>query len=184
MTGPDPRDRIQTIEWARGLLAKHDRWLIIDTETTGIAPTDEVIQIGVLAADGATVFDSLVRPYRATVHPDAQRVHRVTPESLSNAPTYADISPRLDAITRGKQLIAYNVEFDRRMLAQSARAAAAPRLSCSWDCAMLAYSRFVGEWDFRKNDYKWHKLPSAAHDAIGDCRATLELIQHIAAASA
>lgn len=71
MTGPDPRDRIQTIEWARGLLAKHDGWLIIDTETTGIAPTDEVIQIGVLAADGSTVFDSLVRPHRATVHPDA-----------------------------------------------------------------------------------------------------------------
>ena len=49
-------------------------------------------------------------------------------------------------------------------------------------CAMIAYSRFVGEWDSRKNDYRFQRLPSGDHSAAGDCRATLRLIQLMACA--
>lgn len=45
---------------------------------------------------------------------------------------------------------------------------------------MLQYSRFVGEWMEDKRDYRWQRLPDAGHNAVADCRATLELVKMMA----
>ena len=45
---------------------------------------------------------------------------------------------------------------------------------------MLMYAQFVGEWNPRHGDYRWQRLPSGDHSAIGDCRATLALIHKMA----
>lgn len=51
---------------------------------------------------------------------------------------------------------------------------------CSWDCAMLPYSAYIGDWDDYLKSYKWQKLPGGDHSAIGDCRSTLAIINKMA----
>jgi DNA polymerase-3 subunit epsilon len=45
---------------------------------------------------------------------------------------------------------------------------------------MLAYSKYVGEWNDYRKDFKWQKLQGGDHSALGDCRATLEVIKKMA----
>jgi DNA polymerase III subunit epsilon len=48
-------------------------------------------------------------------------------------------------------------------------------------CAMKAYAMWVGEWSDRRGSYKWQRLTGGNHRALGDCLATLQLIQKMAA---
>jgi DNA polymerase-3 subunit epsilon len=54
--------------------------------------------------------------------------------------------------------------------------------SRGWECAMLQYAKFVGEWNPRYNQYKWQKLKGGNHSALGDCLATLTLLRKMASA--
>jgi DNA polymerase III subunit epsilon len=46
---------------------------------------------------------------------------------------------------------------------------------------MLWYSQWVGERNEYHGDYKWQRLPGGDHSALGDCKATLEVIEAMAA---
>jgi len=46
---------------------------------------------------------------------------------------------------------------------------------------MHLYAAYVGDWSVYWEDYRWPPLPGARHNAIDDCRAVLELLQHMAA---
>jgi DNA polymerase III epsilon subunit-like protein len=50
-----------------------------------------------------------------------------------------------------------------------------------WTCAMLEYSAFCGDYSQKYADYRFQRLPGAGHRALGDCRACLEVIEHMAA---
>jgi DNA polymerase III epsilon subunit-like protein len=177
-------DRRKSIEWSRALLAAPSQWVVLDTETTGLGLTDEVIQIAVLAPDGSTLLDSLVRPARrAEIPPQASAIHHITIDMLAGAPTFVQLGPRLADALAGKRIVAYNAEYDRRLLKQTALMSGGRAPQARWECAMIAYSRFVGEWDSRKNDYRFQRLPSGDHSAAGDCRATLKLIELMARAA-
>jgi DNA polymerase-3 subunit epsilon len=176
-------DRRKSIEWSRALLAAPSQWVVLDTETTGLGLTDEVIQVAVVAPDGAALLDSLVRPAsRGDIPASASAIHHITIDMLAGAPTFAQLAPRLAEVVAGKRIIAYNADYDRRLLKQTALMSGGRAPQTQWECAMLTYSRFVGEWDSRKNDYRFQRLPSGDHSAAGDCRATLKLIELMARA--
>jgi DNA polymerase III epsilon subunit-like protein len=177
-------DRRKSIEWSRALLAAPSQWVVLDTETTGLGLTDEVIQIAVVAPDGSALLDTLVRPAsRGDIPASASAIHHITIDMLAGAPTFAALSPRLAQAVAGRRIVAYNAEYDRRLLKQTALMSGGRAPQAQWECAMLAYSRFVGEWDSRKNDYRFQRLPSGDHSAAGDCRATIKLIELMARAA-
>ena len=60
-------------EWAQWVLSTPGI-VIIDTETTGIGPCDEVIELAVLDTHGRVLLDTLVRP-TCPIDPGAARVH-------------------------------------------------------------------------------------------------------------
>jgi exodeoxyribonuclease X len=114
------------------------RLLVVDTETTGTGPEDQVIEISVrgreLHEDG-TLFKrwkwhSLVRP-SCPIAPEARATHHVTDEELEKAPTMEELldqQPELGGLRENRSLeednrvlVAHVVGFDRKMLAQSAR---------------------------------------------------------------
>ena len=169
--------------WARFLLARDpDSWVILDTETTGLGPQAEVVQIGVINGRGDVLMDNvLVRP-KGRIEPDAARVHHITEEMVANAPSFLEVLPRLQDIVRNKLLVIYNAEYDLRLLAQSAQAHNAmpylPYGGC--DCAMLRYAEWVGEWNDYHNSFRWQKLVGGDHSALGDCIATLAVIEKMA----
>jgi len=54
--------RQQSSDWACGLLAREpNNWVILDTETTGLGPAAEVIQIGVIDGGGSVLMDNVLR---------------------------------------------------------------------------------------------------------------------------
>ena len=49
----------------------------------------------------------------------------------------------------------------------------------AWECAMGWYSQYVGE-PGKRGGYRNQKLPGGDHSALGDCRATLAVIETMA----
>lgn len=170
----------------RAAVAQARRWLagdcvLIDTETTGLRESDEVIEIAVLALDGTPLLNTLVRPLRRrTIPADAVRVHGITMQKLEGARTFEELAPVLAEVCAGKTLIAYNAAFDARLLDQTAQRYRVARLPNTWACAMLAYAQYRGEWDARREAWRWHKLRGGDHSAMGDCRAALALLKEMA----
>jgi DNA polymerase-3 subunit epsilon len=103
-------------------------------------------------------------------------------DMLKDAPTYPEIATDLIARTQGRTIICYNAEYDSQLLRQTAQINGGRVPSSRWECVMLQYARFRGEWNFSRRDYRWHRLPGADHTALGDCRATLALVYQMARA--
>ena len=175
--------RANATTWARFLLARDpDSWIILDTETTGLGPQAEVVQIGVINGRGDVLMDNvLVRP-KGRIEPDAVRVHHITEEMVANAPSFLEVLPWLQDIARNKLLVIYNAQYDLRLLAQSAQAHHTMSYLPygGYDCAMLRYAECVGEWNDYHNSFRWQKLAGGDHSALGDCTATLAVIEKMA----
>jgi DNA polymerase-3 subunit epsilon len=178
----DSRDHANARKWARDILSRND-WVILDTETTGLANTSEVIQIGVLAPDGSTLMDQLCRPI-GRIGAKATEIHGITSQDVRSAPRYVEVHSTLKELVRGKTVIAYNAVFDSRLLRQTAEKHGTDQLGAIWDCCMVQYNQFVGE-QRSTGGYRYQKLPrgdqhAELHGAIGDCRLTLEVIRLMA----
>lgn len=176
------------IRWAQNLLEKK-KFYILDTETTGISDVDEVIQVGIVDGHGAVVMESLIRPTLA-VSPEASAVHGISEDDLVEAQPFQRIYARLSAMLAGQLVVAYNADFDRRMLDQTCQRYGLPLLRAArWDCAMKNYAQYYGQRNGRGN-YRWQKLTDAcvqqgitigrAHTAAADCLMTYQLIRKMA----
>lgn len=180
---PYPDDRRRAHSWARDLVSRRD-WVVLDTETTGLGPEAEAVQISVVTPDGALVFGTLLRPAKS-IPAEATEVHGITDEKVAHAPTFAAVRDRLDELLWGYLVVAYNAEYDRRILEQTARLHGVEPLNLMWSCAMEQYAAYVGDWSEYHGNYRYQKLPRGpkhqAHEGVGDCLATLELIRAMAA---
>lgn len=153
------------------------RTVYLDTETTGLNPAlEEVLEIGILDDTGAVLLDTLVRPVRRLEWPEAQRIHGITPAAVAEAPTLAELRPRIVAAVTGTRVVIYNAPFDSGFLAGELAAAS------EVVCAMRLFAEAFGEWDDRRGSWHWQKLhvaaahvgfswPGSAHRAIHDCAA-------------
>lgn len=167
------------VKWARKLMSSNG-WLVLDTETTGLDYGCEPVQIGVLAADGSTLIDTLIRP-AGPIPPDSTLIHGITDARVANAPRFAEVYPVLAELLRGKRVVVYNADFDTMILEGTCRHYGLPTIEAAeYDCAMIAFARYCGEWSDYFGDFKWQPLPGGDHTAIGDCRATLDLIKGMA----
>ena len=98
---------------------------------------------------------------------------------LQNAPTFEKLYPQFYDITSKKTVLVYNANFDFRLISQTMvqDGGGSARLDIKGICMMLVYSVFVGEWSKFHDNWKLQPLPGGDHTALGDCRATLELIK-------
>jgi DNA polymerase III epsilon subunit-like protein len=179
---PKPKDRIAASKWAAGVLAERHRIVFLDTETTGLGPRDEVIQIAILDIDGNELCKTLLAmTKRKTIPRAASDVHGIKKKDLEGQPTYAQVSHNLEAVLRGKRIIAYNAEFDFRMMHQTYAIAGGYRPDLAqWECAMKVYAAFYGEIHPYFGDYKWQRL-GGSHDAADDVVQLIQLVKRMAA---
>lgn len=184
MKHPFPKDFNQSIYWAKAIMNNIPKWVILDTETTGIGNDDVVIQLAIINLEGIQVIDTFLKPIKkAGIPKDAIAVHGITYDKLYNAPHYKEIYSVIQEKITDKNIIAYNADYDRRLLKQTAYQEGAQRLKATWHCAMLQYARFKGQWNEKRQSYIYQKLPTGDHSAIGDCKATLKIIEEMASAS-
>lgn len=180
--------RRELSEWADA-----DDWLVLDTETTGLDHTAEVIQLGIVDAYGQVLMDRLVRPL-GSIDPEATAVHGLTAADLAGAPTWPEVCPEVGRLINGRYVLTYNAQFDERIIRQTCGPyGLQPPAVASWTCVMELCAAYLGDWSDRYRSFRYISLIEAcslarvnpygedgrylAHDAAGDALLTWRLVQ-------
>ncbi|MFY1573298.1 exonuclease domain-containing protein [Verrucosispora sp. WMMD703] len=157
------------IRWARAM-REPGAAVILDTETTDLA--GYLVEVAVIdACTGDTLLDTLVAP-GCEVEPEARWVHGITDAELADAPTLAEVLPRLLEVTAGRTVLAYNAEFDHATIARHADRDGLDPAHLddlgTWSCLMGRRS----DWQLVR---RWLPL-GGGHRALGDCQTAYELL--------
>ncbi len=149
--------------------------LILDTETTGLSglPECDIVEAAIVDEHGNTVFHSLCKPNHK-IPKDATKIHGITNEMVAQAPSSDIVRQQALELVRGHDLVIYNAQYDCQYfpgIANSAR---------SIQCCMDRFAEWKGEWDSRREQWKWQRLTVAAgiagcfepgaHRAVADAR--------------
>lgn len=94
-----------------------DRFVVVDTETTGLTNNDRIVEIAILTVDMdgniTEKWETLIQPERDVGPVD---IHGISADMVLHAPLFreiaGDIAERLD----GACIVGHNVSFDTRML--------------------------------------------------------------------
>ena len=88
----------------------------LDTETTGVADDDEMVELTIIDDDGEPLINTLIKPKFHRTWAGAQRVHGISPLDVRHAPTQDEISDDIRKVIKGKRvyidLLTENIEFD------------------------------------------------------------------------
>lgn len=135
--------------------------LFLDTETTGLDPRAEVVEISLVDDAGQPLLDTLVKPTRPMPR-DAFQVHGISDAMLATAPTWPEVWPRVEALLQGRIVLIYNADFDMRMLRQSHAAWRIPWEPPNFQaaCLMKLYAEYHGE-PGSYGSYRWQSLEIA-----------------------
>lgn len=160
--------------------------IVIDIETTGLDPDiDEILQIALCNQDGQILLSTYCRPENIMSWPEAERINRISPQDVIDAPFFKQIIPQvLEIINQAEYVYAYNIDFEAGFLFKYGIEID------KWGAdPMIEFAEIYGEWSDYFWDYKWQKLTTAcryfdikidnAHDAAADAKATAALIKKI-----
>lgn len=192
------RAGLSPIAWARWIVGHPaDRVFFVDTETTGIGSDDVVVTVGVIGLAGVRMSFGC-RPSKAMTR-EVIDIHGITNEAVAGLRPWPEveaiiaaiINPMVGFVTDKPIVVAYNAEYDMRLLNQSNAAHGIERRYTGWHCAMQRYAALVGEPSRHpRGGFKWHKLGDAAHryglkvrahNAVGDATTTRDLVLAMAA---
>jgi DNA polymerase-3 subunit epsilon len=149
-------------------------WAVVDVETTGFSKVDRIVEVGVVLLNGESLevvdeYETLINPMRDM---GATHVHGISASMVEAAPTFGEIADYLGSILNDTVLVAHNLPFDARMLAQEYA-----RTNITFDAGEgLNTLTLSGE-----------RLPAVcarlgiphgnAHSAIADARAVAAILQ-------
>jgi len=91
-------------------------FVVFDVETTGLYPTegDRIIEIAAVKVKNRKVigtFETFINP-RREIPIEAQRINKITPEMIADAPTRDKVFPDMLEFIGGACLAGHNVKFD------------------------------------------------------------------------
>ncbi len=157
--------------------------IIIDTETTGFAKDDEVIDFA------AVYFNSKIRRVAADykflpkkiISPFATKKHGYTLSSLKRlgAKDFLYHSIGINELLIKNRVLAYNASFDMRLLRQTFQQRGLFMHEKSWHCAMKFYEFVYKEKSKLESACVKFNITAGQHTAISDCLATRDLLIRI-----
>lgn len=158
------------------------RYLVLDTETTGLDPaTDRVVEVAATVFDAGedtlstVVFQSLINPERP-IPPEASAIHHLTAADVADAPTLDTLTPRLrELAATADVLVAHNAAFDRSFL---------PDLGRPWFCTLRAARHLWPHAPRHSNQVLRYWIPltvsvQSPHRAGDDTQVTAALLRHM-----
>lgn len=155
---------------ASTIISAPHKYALIDLETTGVKANDQAVEIAILSLDREVLFHSLLKP-SVSLSPKASAAHGWTMRKLAEAPIFADIYEALASVISGKVLVAYNANYDRRILAATCEAFGLEPFANEFVCAMGIKRQYNGDapGELRGD-----------HTAVGDCMAMAAMLHGIA----
>lgn len=158
--------------------------LVFDLETTSAdAKTARIVQIAMTTLQGEKVYDQLVNP-GCPIQAGATKVHGITDEKVSGAPSFSEFAQGVTELIAGKVLAGYSSRrFDVPVLDRELRAAGEPGIDL---CTVVEIDALRAWTELRPRTLvgalkEWcgEEFPDA-HDALADCRATAKVIKAMA----
>jgi DNA polymerase III subunit epsilon len=138
-----------------------ERPVYIDTETTGLEKTDEIVEISIVDFDGSVLYSSLVKPSKP-IPAEASRIHGITNEMVASMQSWLILWPTIRNFLYGRTIAAYNAPFDMRMMQQSHAAYKFPwRENFKVVDVLPLYSDYRGVWNPVRGSMKYFKLEEA-----------------------
>ena len=181
-------DRRSALMWARDVVSE-PTVVFLDIETTGVKPTDDVVDIAAVSASGDILFEQLVKPSRP-IPSDTVAFTGISNKMVAAAPDLSEVYPALSHLLANRTVVAYNVDFDRTMLRNALLRRGLPWLeSTRWCCAMEAYAAFNGEASWHRPGFRWINLekatarfgiPKPTHRARADAEACRAVVHALA----
>ncbi len=91
-------------------------YIVFDVETTGLSPADgdRIIELAAARVRRGAIIDrytTFVNPLRP-LNPEAQKVNNISQDMVKDAPTSAEILPRVMVVAGSSCLVAHNASFD------------------------------------------------------------------------
>ena len=188
---------MNTIQAAQDILASNPA--VFDTETTGLGPDAEVIEIAAIDIDGLPLICRLVNPIGPFPYEVSQingiSGHLLKMKGRSWDWTYPEVKSLLDRYS----FVAFNASFDVRLIEQTNHVNGEEPMFTPdsevmvFDVMELANRHFHKhlEWDEKQSKFKRLSLARCceiagiefegkAHRALVDAKATLALLKYIA----
>lgn len=159
-------------------------FVVIDTETTGLGASDEIIEIAALSSDGQPLLEQKVWPHQGRVPAASSRVHGLVLADLEGSPTWPEVLQELERLLSGRRVLAWNAPFDQRMALQSSRKWRLEQRLPPFECAMraYAYARGVGSGRMRLEraaSVEQVLVGRQAHRSLGDASLTLAVLKQL-----
>lgn len=179
-------------QWRRGGVAPAARWVVLDTETSGLDPArDTLLSIGAVAVDAQGIrlrdsFEVVLRNHDAGTR-DNIVVHGIGYASQREGVPAAAALQALIAYVDAAPCVGFHCAFDQAVLARAARNAGVPLPVVPWlDVAMLAGAleparqqagaRSLDDWLTA-----FDITTAARHNAAADALVTAELLLRLRA---
>ena len=178
--------KTKAVEWAKERLSDPNT-VIIDLESTGLLhqdPDTEIVQIAIIDTKGRQLLSMLLKPAQP-MSDTVVDIHKITNEQVINQPLFPQVAKIITFVLKDKHVISWNMDFDWKLLIHMLKKYEIPLPKIAGaSCAMDKYSEFSGEWNVKKEGFKWQKLPNfigeESHDAYNDCRNALKAMQKMA----
>jgi DNA polymerase III epsilon subunit-like protein len=170
-------------EWAAERLADLST-VVLDLETTGLLsrdPETEIVQLSITDTKARPIFSMLLKP-AAPMGKEVIEIHKITNEQVQNQPMFAQVAKMISFVLENKHVVCFNADFDWKILIHMYKKYdQKPPKVAGVSCAMDRYSEWCGEWNEKKQGWKWQKLPNLSgmpsHDAYSDCVSTLKVME-------
>lgn len=156
--------------------------IFLDLETTGLAETDEIIEIGAVKINHGKeeTYEQLVNPSLKHISPRIFRLCRgINEKTLRSSPNFDDIREEFLDFIADLPLICHNAAFEKRMLEKALGWELGNTLLDSLELFCLFKPHFPSHnLQYLLQHYLKEDRPEA-HRALADARDTMKLIQKL-----
>jgi len=184
-------DELKTYKENSGAWAKERvndiKTVVCDLETTGLLredPDTEIVQIAITDIKGKPLFSMLLKPSKP-MEEKVISIHNIQNEQVMDQPIFPQVAKMIAFVLKGKHVVSWNMDFDwKLMMHMFKKYDCDPPQIGGASCAMDKYSEWCGEWNNKRDGFKWQKLPNLsgmpAHDAFSDCVSTIKVLEKMA----
>ena len=158
-------------------------FVVLDLETTSIKPENGyIVDVAALRVrDGQVVdeFESLVNPGSAIV---GHQIHGISDADVANAPTAADVLPRLLDWIGDANVVGHNLAFDVPFVRRHLPTEVQWQPKGLFDTLELAVQLYPDAGSYKLGDlvhFAFGRDHGPAHRAMPDARVTAELFIHL-----